>query len=145
MATIYFSGSITGGREDVHLYRRIVSALEEEGHRVLAGSVIATDMGATGEPLDACTIFERDIGWIEEADLLVAEVSMPSTGVGYEIAAARYRYKIPVVCLWRPGRTQRCTAMIEGDIGIQFLPYTDDSIGTMLAKLSASIAEPARH
>ena len=143
MATIYFSGSITGGRDDVHLYRRIVSALEEEGHRVLAGSVIATDMGATGEALDACTIFERDLRWIEEADLLVAEVSTPSSGVGYEIAAARYRYKIPVICLWRPARTKRCTAMIEGDLGIHFIPYTDDSIGTMLAKLSAALAQPA--
>ncbi len=139
MATIYFSGSISGGRDDVHLYRRIVAALEEAGHRVLAGSVTATETGAGGEALDAETIFKRDLAWIEESDLLVAEVSMPSTGVGYEIAVARYHYDVPVICLWRPGRTQRCTAMIDGDERITLLTYTDESTGTMLARLADAV------
>src|SRR5215212_10674498 len=100
--TIYFSGSISGGRGDVAQYRRIIDALEEDGHRVLAGSVAAEDIGDGGDPLAASAIFTRDMAWIEAADVLVAEVSTPSTGVGYEIASARYRYDIPVICLWRP-------------------------------------------
>src|SRR5438067_9186159 len=97
--TIYFAGAISGGRADVAHYRRVVAALENEGHRVLAGAVASEDVGAGGEALDAAAICARDLAWIEEADLLIAEVSMPSTGVGYEIAAARYRYDIPVICL----------------------------------------------
>lgn len=138
--TIYFSGSISGGRRDVPLYRRIVAALEAEGHRVLAGNVIA-DIGDEGEPLEPAAIFSRDLRWIDEADVLVAEVSMPSTGVGYEIAAARYRNRMPVIALYRPAHTRRCTAMVAGDEAIRLIEYSDDSVDAMLGKLGAMLRE----
>ena len=81
MATIYFSGAITGGRGDVAQYRRIVAALEAAGHRVLAGAVASESIGDAGEALDQRAIFDRDLRWLDEADLLVAEVSL---GVGYD-------------------------------------------------------------
>jgi 2'-deoxynucleoside 5'-phosphate N-hydrolase len=139
MAAIYFSGAITGGRGDVPLYRRIVETLESEGHRVFAGVVAATEVSDSGEPLDSVSIFERDLAWIGEVavanGLVVAEVSQPSTGVGYEIATARYQHDIPVVCLYRPKYTKRCTAMIAGDEGIETIEYSDDTIEWMLSRL----------
>jgi len=119
----------------------MVDALEKEGHRVLAGSVAAEHIGAGGDPLGAREVFERDLGWIEQSDVLVAEVSTPSTGVGYEIAAARYRFGIPVIALWRPGRTTRCSAMVAGDEGVRLLEYTDDSVDDLLARLSHALRE----
>jgi len=139
MLTIYFGGAISGGRADVSHYRRIVEALEADGHRVLAGAVASESVTAHGEPLDACAIFERDLGWIEQSDVLVAEVSMPSTGVGYEIAAARYRYGRPVICLYRRGYTQRCSAMVAGDAGVELIEY--DDTGQMLARLRETLAK----
>lgn len=138
-ATIYFSGAISGGRADLPLYRRIVAALEEDGHRVLAGAVTAEHIGAVGESLGAEQIFNRDLGWIEAADILVAEVSMPSTGVGYEIAAARHRYAIPVVCLYRPAYTARCSAMVAGDRGIETIEYHDATVEEMLKRLRETV------
>ena len=137
--TIYFAGSISGGRADLGLYKTIVAALEGDGHRVLAGAVAAEHVTAGGEPLDACAIFERDVGWIGESDVLVAEVSVPSTGVGYEIAMARHRDGIPVICLYRPAYTKRCTAMVAGDAEIVLIEY--DDAGTMLARLRAALAK----
>ena|SRR5579859_7854703 len=137
--TIYFAGSISGGRGDLEQYKKIVAALEADGHRVLAGAVAAEHVTDGGEPLDACAIFDRDLGWIAHADVLVAEVSMPSTGVGYEIATARYRYQIPVICLYRPAFTKRCTAMVAGDAEIALIEY--DDAGTMLARLRAELAK----
>ena len=141
--TIYFSGSITGGRADVALYRRIVEALESDGHRVLAGSVAAEHVTDGGDPLDPCFIFDRDLSWVEQADVLVAEVSTPSLGVGYEIAAARYRYEIPVICLYRPAYTKRCSAMISGDPGVQLVEYEDPE--AMLPGLLESIRRLRRY
>ena len=137
--TIYFGGAISGGRGDIEQYKMIVAALEADGHRVLAGAVAAEHVTASGEPLDACAIFTRDLGWIAEADVLVAEVSTPSTGVGYEIATARYRDGIPVICLYRPAFTKRCTAMVAGDAEIVLIEY--DDAGTMLARLRAELAK----
>jgi hypothetical protein len=142
--TIYFSGSISGGRHDVAVYRRIVDFLVERGHRVLAGSVAADHVGAGGETLESTAIFDRDLGWIEESaranGILVAEVSVPSTGVGYEIALARYHHGMPVICLYRPAYTKRCTAMVAGDRGIELIEYTDDAFEVMLERLASAVA-----
>jgi hypothetical protein len=137
--TIYFGGAISGGRADVGHYRRIVDALLADGHRVLAGAVASEDVTAHGEGLDSGAIFERDLRWIGEADVLVAEVSVPSTGVGYEIAAARYRFGRPVICLYRAGHTKRCSAMVAGDAGVELIEY--DEPVEMLVRLRASLAK----
>lgn len=141
--TIYFAGAISGGRADVAHYRRVVAALEEDGHRVLAGAVASETVGAGGESLEPCAIFTRDLGWLEEADVLVAEVSMPSTGVGYEIAAARYRYEKPVICLYRAEFTKRCSAMVAGDAAIELIEYSDAT--EMLVRLRAALAKFAKY
>lgn len=141
--TIYFSGSISGGRQDVATYREIVAALEADGHHVLAGAVTSEEIGAHGEALGVQDIFNRDIGWIDVADMVVAEVSVPSSGVGYEIAYARYRREIPVICLYRPAYTKRCTAMISGDAGIELIEY--EEVATMLPRLMESIRRSGRY
>jgi 2'-deoxynucleoside 5'-phosphate N-hydrolase len=137
--TIYFAGAISGGRADVSHYRTIVQALEEAGHYVLAGAVASEEVSAHGENIDAGAIWTRDLSWIEEADVLVAEVSLPSTGVGYEVATARYRYGKPVVCLYRAGHTKRCSAMIAGDSGVELIGYQETP--EMLVRLRAALAK----
>jgi nucleoside 2-deoxyribosyltransferase len=137
--TIYFAGAISGGRTDVALYREIIAALEADGHRVLAGAVAAEGVTSSGEAIDSCAIFDRDLSWIAAADILIAEVSMPSTGVGYEIATARYRNEIPVICLYRPAHTARCTAMVSGDRGIELIEYSE--LSDLLPRLTAALAK----
>ena len=140
---IYFSGSISGGREDVDLYRAVVENLRGAGHHVISGEVTNPDLHGGGEPGDDEEIFARDLAWIEEISrvggALVAEVSTPSTGVGYEIAAARYRFHIPVVCLYRPGRTQRCSAMVAGDPEITLIRYVETDMPGLYRRLSEAL------
>src|SRR6266576_3579309 len=71
--------------------------------------------------------------------VLVAEVSVPSTGVGYEIAAARHRFDRPVICLYRAGHTKRCSAMVAGDAGIELIEY--DDAAEMLDRLRAALSK----
>ena len=137
--TIYFSGSITGGRDDVDLYRRMIEALEREGHRVLAGAVAAEHIGDGGESLALQEIWARDLAWIRECDLVVAEVSTPSHGVGYEIAYARHVRQIPVVALYRHGRTRRCSAMISGDPGVDLVDYTVEEVDAAVDRMCDAV------
>ena len=74
--------------------------------------------------------------------MLVAEVSTPSTGVGYEIATMRYRHDKPVICLYRPAYTARCTAMVAGDRNITLIEYEDEP--AMLARLRESLRDIGR-
>lgn len=126
-------------------YRRIVKGLEEAGHRVLAGMVTNDSVTAAGEDLPPEAIFTRDMEWLAEVaaagGVLVAEVSRPSHGVGYEIAAARYRFGIRVICLYRPAFTRRCSGMIAGDAGIRVIEYTDESAGEMMSRLLSELGE----
>ena len=142
MATIYFSGSISGGRNDVAIYQRFVATLRAAGHEVLAGAVASEDVSAGGETLTPAAVFERDLAWLDAADLVVAEVSMPSLGVGYAIAYARYRRNIPVICLYRPGHTKRCSAMLSGDTGVELIEYQDEPDGE--TRLLESLARLGR-
>lgn len=148
MALIYFSGSISGGRADAGHYRWIVDQLTAQGHEVLAGMVADLSVGNEGEGGSDSAIFERDLGWLRKvADskgVLVAEVSVPSHGVGYEIAAARYHFEIPVICLHRPAEGRRCSAMIAGDPGIRLIEYAEEDRHSMMLKLLYEVAQTER-
>ncbi len=140
---VYFSGSISGGRADAALYLRIITHLKTTGHEISAEHVGSGALQAAGESLAANEIFQRDLEWIEEVSelggVLVAEVSKPSIGVGYEIAVARHRFDMPVICLYRPAHTERCSAMIAGDDEIKLIEYQDESIEQMLEQLVEAI------
>ncbi len=67
-------------------------------------------------------IFLRDVAWLGEADVLVAEVTAPSLGVGYEIGIAEALGK-PVLCLHRGRSGRRLSAMISGNPGLVVKKY----------------------
>ena len=108
---LYFSCSLTGGRQDQPAYAAMVGHLQALGHRVLTAhlafeSVMAADGGLSPE-----AVFERDTTWLRDCDAVIAEVSTPSHGVGFEIAYALERGR-PVLCLAR--EDVRVSKMLTG-------------------------------
>jgi len=120
---IYFAGSIRSGRDDWVLYRNIISVLGEYG-TVLTEHIGNSELEITGEDLADRAIHDRDLGWLRDSDYLVAEVTTPSLGVGYEIAKATEWGK-PVLCLFRAETDRRLSAMIAGSDGVQVSTYVD--------------------
>ena len=85
---IYFAGSIRGGREDVELYLQIIEHLKKYGE-VLTEHVGDKKLKILGEDnVDDSHIYNRDLTWLFQSDVVVAEVSKPSLGVGFEIRDA---------------------------------------------------------
>ena len=111
---IYFAGAIRGGRDDAKLYGEIIAYLGNKG-RVLTEHVGDKNINSMGEKggIDAA-IYQRDIQWLQSADVLVAEVTTPSLGVGYELGIAE-KLKKPVLCLYRPSKSKRLSAMVKGN------------------------------
>jgi hypothetical protein len=108
---IYFACSITGGREFESVYQAFVSALGADGHTILTAHLASP--GLTEESaLTPRAVFERDTAWIRDCNVLIAEVSIPSHGVGYEIGYALNVAK-PVLCLFQERR--KLTKMIGGN------------------------------
>ena len=59
-------------------------------------------------------IHDRDLSWLRECDIVVARITIPSHGVGYEIAKAEEWGK-PILCLYRRIEDKPpVTAMITG-------------------------------
>lgn len=123
---LYFGGSISGGRGDVKTYRRIVDYLKENGHVVLSEHVAHPDVMELEKNLTAEQIYTRDIQWLTQADCIIAEVSNPSLGVGYEICYA-LRLGKPVLCIYREGIF--LTRMLTGNTSenITVLSYRTDN------------------
>jgi 2'-deoxynucleoside 5'-phosphate N-hydrolase len=121
---IYFACSITGGRAYEPVYQAIIAALQADGHTLptahLAGSDVM-ELEALASPVE---VYERDVTWIRECQALLAEVSTPSHGVGYEVAYALSIGK-PVLCIHQAGHT--VSKMLTGNThpNLQVSPYPD--------------------
>ena len=120
---IYFAGAIRGGREDAQLYDKLIAYLKEKG-QVLTEHIGSTDLSWEGETSSKDEeIYNRDIKWLQSADIVVAEVTTPSLGVGYELGIAE-KLNIPVLCLYRPDEGNRLSAMVSGNAIFTCREYT---------------------
>jgi hypothetical protein len=117
---IYFSCSIRGEATDPETVLFIIKHLK--GH----GTVLTEHIGDILESDEINVIdeeiFLRDVAWLKEADVLVAEVTAPSLGVGYEIGVAEALGK-PILCLYRGRQGRRLSAMIKGNRGLIVRKY----------------------
>lgn len=115
---VYFACSISGGRESAHLYQNVVDAIKESGTELLSElfasqSVDANKGISVAKDMTKQQIWEWDLKWVQKADVIIAEVTQPSLGVGYEIAKAEEWGK-PILCLFYEPSGNRLSAMIEG-------------------------------
>jgi len=110
---IYFAGSIRGGRDDREIYLEIINYLGKYG-KVLTEHIGNKNISCKGESHQEDYIFNRDMAWIKEADVIVAEVTQPSLGVGYELGTAEAMGK-KVFCLYRPQDGKKLSAMVCGN------------------------------
>lgn len=95
---IYFACSISGGRADEKIYQKMVKLIQSLGIEVPTAHIAETGIEEVDALQPAQEIYQRDVDWIDQSDLLIAEVSTPSHGVGYEIGYALDQGK-PVLCL----------------------------------------------
>jgi nucleoside 2-deoxyribosyltransferase len=142
MVKIYFCGSIRGGRQLALTYAKIIEMIQQHG------KVLTEHLGDDAEiqnkdrVLSDRTIHDRDMEWIIESDLLVADVTVPSLGVGYEIGRAVEMNK-PILCLFNTESKHTLSAMIAGIDGLQVLYYKDP--GELEGALKQFIAQHAAH
>ena len=120
---IYFAGSIRAGRDDAAIYETMITWLRSFGE-VLTEHVGNPALSAAGDDgPDDRYIHDRDMAWLTSCDLVIAEVTTPSLGVGYELGWAT-ALKKPVLCLYRIIAGRPLSAMIGGSPGIHTSEYS---------------------
>ena len=99
---IYFSGSISGGRKYLDIYKKIVHYLKINHHNVLTEHIVLDNLLDLEKKLTPQIVYKRDIELLQESDVIIAEVSNPSLGVGYEISYGMQLEK-PILCVYQKG------------------------------------------
>ncbi|MCR4901538.1 MAG: nucleoside 2-deoxyribosyltransferase [Butyrivibrio sp.] len=117
---IYFAGSIRGGRIDAELYNRLITYMQK------TDIVLTEHIGHLNlkESRNDVEIYEQDTAWLRESDVLIAECTCPSLGVGYELA---YAEAIGKPCHVFYDKTKaNLSAMLTGDKYFKIHPYSSE-------------------
>ena len=122
---VYFVGSIRGGREDAAVYKRIIDYINA------TDTVLTEHIGLGSLSVKARTkeddvhIYKLDTEWLRSSDVLIAECTNPSHGVGYELAYAEAR-NIPVYIFYDKSKAN-ISAMLNGNAYFKVYPYENEA------------------
>jgi nucleoside 2-deoxyribosyltransferase len=119
---IYFAGSIRGGEPDREWFQQLITYIKQYGRVMTEHSF---DFSYEDEiKKDDVWIYNTDMSWLRESDAVVAEVTAPSLGVGYEIAKAE-EWGIPILLLYRDTPARKPSAMLNGNPSLPMIVYNE--------------------
>ena len=122
---IYMSGSIYGGREKIETYKEIIKELEK--YAEVINKNIADDNVLEKEAMQNDEDIFLDLeNKLKSADLIFAEVTIPSLGAGYELGFADMLGK-RIIGIYDKTITPKVSTMIRGNKRITLIPYEDIS------------------
>ncbi len=107
---VYCAGAVKGDTSYRESYEEIIEIVKRNGYSAL--SELNPEF-KSAFPLNVKQVFQRDIKWIEKSSVMIAEISGPSLGVGFEISYALYVREIPVLALY-DAEAENISAMISG-------------------------------
>lgn len=114
---VYLSCPIVRGRR-LGIAKLLNKVISKAGHDVISKWLLADDPDFNLSPWE---VYERDTKWVRESDLVIADVSNPSHGVGMEIMLALTLGK-PVIAIARRGI--KISRMLEGAPNITWVRYS---------------------
>lgn len=133
---IYFAGSIMGGREKQQDYANLINYLKKFG-TVLTEHIGKEDTHIKNEVKYSEKIDEhtyiRDTKWIVECDIIIADVSVPSLGVGYELGFGESLNK-DIVCIYDNNSQKSLSYMLSGNVKNEIIKY--DSLEDIKEKIT---------
>ncbi|MBR0428389.1 MAG: nucleoside 2-deoxyribosyltransferase [Clostridia bacterium] len=120
---IYISGSIYGGTQKIETYKILIKELEKYGQvmnkQVADENTIANEAYQKDDDI-FCDLEKK----LYDADLIFAEVSIPSLGVGYELGFADKIGK-KIIAIYDCNYIEKVSTMIRGNKRIKLIPYKD--------------------
>ena len=134
---IYLACTVRGDRAAVLALRELVADLDAAGHTILTRHLLEDDVDAAEAALSERAVYERDIDWLNAADVLIADASGSSFGVGFEVGWVLARSEVlpaeggshatRVLLLYRADRKGRISRLIGGNAHPRcaVLPYED--------------------
>jgi len=134
---IYFGFTVAGDRSTLDTARKVVELLEELGHEVLTRHLVSADAWDADRSISPQAVFRRDLGWLDQCDLFIAEVSGSSFGLGFETGFLLGATDKKVVLLYRRDVEKKVSLLITGNTheNCTLVPYStvDEAVEFMRA------------
>ena len=112
---IYFGFTVAGDRSSLDTARRIVQLLEESGHEVLTRHLVDDNAREADRAIGPQEVFRRDMAWLEQCELFIAEVSGSSFGLGFEAGYLLGATDKRVMLLYRRDAQHKVSLLISGN------------------------------
>ena len=114
---IYLACTVRGDRGAVAVLRTVADRLEAAGHHVLTRHLLDDNVDAAESALTEREVFARDMTWLSSADVVIAEASGSSYGVGFEVGYVLGRSDVTnqrVLLLYNDDRRSAVSRLIVG-------------------------------
>jgi hypothetical protein len=112
---IYFGFTVAGDRSSIGAARKIVHQLEEMGHEVLTRHLVSDSAWEADRSIGPRDVYQRDMAWLEQCELFIAEVSGSSFGLGFETGYLLGASSKKVVLLYRREVEHKVSLLITGN------------------------------
>ena len=124
---IYFGFTVAGDRSGVMVARKIVGILEEMRHEVLTWHLVEENARETDRSIPPKEVYLRDMKWIEQCDMFIAEVSGSSFGLGFETGYLLGATTKKVVLFYRRDVESKISLLITGNShpNCRLVPYSE--------------------
>ena len=141
---IYLACTVRGDRGAVEGLRKLAAALEAAGHELLTKHLLDDNVEGAESRLTERQVYDRDVAWLDACDVLVADASGSSFGVGFEVGyilGRSDRSGQRVLLLYRADRQPFISRLISGNSHPRCttIPYTDAS--ELAARVGAHIRQ----
>ena len=126
---IYFGFTVAGDRSQVNTARRLVELLETMGHEVLTRHLVSDNAAQMDRTITPQAVYERDMNWLRQSDIFIAEVSGSSFGLGYEAGYVLGSSGKKAVLFYRRDAAPRISLLITGNThpNCRLAPYSDSA------------------
>jgi nucleoside 2-deoxyribosyltransferase len=112
---IYFGFTVAGDRSAIDTARKVVQLLDEQGHEVLTRHLVDENAWEADRAISAQDVYRRDMAWLDQCELFIAEVSGSSFGLGFETGYLLGATNKRVILLYRREVEQRVSLLISGN------------------------------
>src|SRR6202007_573355 len=109
-----FRLQIAGNRSAIDTARRVVWLLEQLGREVLTRHLVEDNAWEADRRISAEEVYRRDMAWLEQCELFIAEVSGSSFGLGFETGYLLGATHKKVVLFYRRDVETKISLLITG-------------------------------
>jgi nucleoside 2-deoxyribosyltransferase len=142
---IYLACTVRGDRGGLAAGRAICDRLQRLGHDVLTTHLLADNVDAAESRLTEADVYRRDLGWLTSCDVLVAEASGSSYGVGFEVGYVLGRAGTTgqkAVLLYDVARRGAVSRLLTGNCDANCTTFGYASIEELVAFIEQQFAAP---